>query len=190
MTAQGERSSRILWVRWLFFVVIFVAGTTIDLLTKQWVFQWMGLPGQRPNPWWLIEPYVGVQTAVNTGALFGFGAGFGLGFAGLSVVAAIAILVWLHRYRAIDSWWLLVALACVMSGIFGNLYDRLGLWDPPTQRPDWSSGVRDWILLTYQGFHWPNFNIADSLLVCGAIMLAIHSFCMAPVPEDHESQAA
>ena len=37
-------------------------------------------------------------------------------------------------------------------------------------------GVRDFILFTYQGHIWPNFNIADCLLVCGAIMLGISSF--------------
>lgn len=171
---------RLAWVRWLVFLLISVCGTTADLLTKQWVFSWRGLPGQMP-PWWFIEPYVGIETAVNPGALFGMGAGWGLVFASLSLAAAFAIIVWLYRFRAIDSWWLVVALACVMGGIFGNLYDRLGLWNPPHERPDWQSGVRDWILFQYNSnYVWPNFNIADSLLVCGAIMLAIHSFWMAP----------
>jgi signal peptidase II len=109
------------------------------------------------------------------------GAGFGLVFAGLSVVAAAAILTWLHKFRAIESWWLLIALSCVMGGIIGNLYDRLGLWNPPPNVAAWQSGVRDWILLQYNDdYVWPNFNIADSLLVCGAIMLAVHSFFMTP----------
>ncbi|MFN3191862.1 MAG: signal peptidase II [Aureliella sp.] len=174
------------WVRWLAFVGISIAGTAIDLLSKQWVFSWRGLPGQQPI-WWIVEPYFGVETAVNPGALFGMGAGFGLVFAGLSVVAAIAVVTWLSRYRGIESWWLIVALGCVMGGIFGNLYDRLGMWNPPEAMPEWSSGVRDWILFRYQDFTWPNFNIADSLLVCGAFMLAYHSFFLVPSPEKKES---
>lgn len=173
-----------LWTRWLVFASLAAVGTAVDLLTKQWAFSWRGLPGQLP-PWWLIEPYVGIETAVNPGALFGLGAGWGMLFATLSVVAAVAIVVWLHKFRAIDSWWLVVALASVTGGIFGNLYDRLGLWNPPPEVPLWSSGVRDWILFQYSAdYVWPNFNIADSLLVCGAIMLAIHSFWMAPEPDD------
>ncbi|MCA9132494.1 MAG: signal peptidase II, partial [Planctomycetales bacterium] len=135
-------------------------------------------------PWWLLEPYVGIETAVNPGALFGMGAGWGLMFAALSVGAAVAIFVWLAKFRAIDSWLLTVALGSVMGGILGNLYDRLGLWNPPASVPQWRSGVRDWILIQYSdSYVWPNFNIADSLLVCGAIMLAIHSFWFAPPAE-------
>lgn len=181
-TAADEAVAPTVWVRWLLFIGTAALGTSVDLLTKQWVFSWRGLPGQLP-PWWLIEPYVGIETAVNPGALFGLGAGWGVLFAILSVLAAVAIVVWLHKFRAIDSWWLLFALACVMGGIFGNLYDRLGLWNPPAEMPLWSSGVRDWILIQYNAAYvWPNFNIADSLLVCGAIMLAVHSFFMAPQP--------
>ncbi len=179
-TSPGVAVRPTLWIRWLVFCSVAVLGTSIDLLTKQWVFQWRGLPGQLP-PWWLFEPYVGIETAVNPGALFGLGAGWGSLFATLSVLAAVAIFVWLHKFRAIDSWWLVIALACVMGGIFGNLYDRLGMWNPPTEMPQWSSGVRDWILFQVNAnYVWPNFNIADSLLVCGAIMLAAHSFWMSP----------
>lgn len=177
MSSTGELvASRVSWVRWAAFLAIASTGTAVDLLSKQWVFQWRGLPGQQ-SPYWLLEPYVGIETAVNPGALFGMGAGFGLVFAALSVVAAIAIYVWLHRYRAIENWWLLIALACVLGGVLGNLYDRLGLWGPPEEVPAWASGVRDWILLqANEQWVWPNFNIADSLLVCGACMLAWHSF--------------
>lgn len=157
-------------------------GAALDLWTKHAVFQWRGLPGQLP-PWWLIDGLVGIETAVNEGALFGMGAGFGSLFAMLSVLAAIGIIVWLARYEAIQSRWLTVALGCVMAGIFGNLFDRLGLWYQDGYPPQWRSGVRDWILLRYQTHTWPNFNIADSLLVAGAIMLAIHSFKTQPTPE-------
>lgn len=168
------------WLRWLTFFAVAALGTATDLLTKQWVFDWRGLPGQMP-PYWLIDSYVGIETAVNPGALFGMGAGWGRLFAALSVFAAVAIVVWLYRYRAIESWWLVFALAGVTGGIFGNLYDRLGWWNPPSSVPEWRSGVRDWILFQYNPTYvWPNFNIADSLLVCGAIMLAIHSFWMTP----------
>jgi signal peptidase II len=64
-------------------------------------------------------------------------------------------------------------MGLVMGGIFGNLYDRLGIPQLPVV---YKGGVRDWILFTYGEYTWPNFNIADSLLVTGAIMLAIFSF--------------
>ena len=179
-TGSDKKSHTSVWVRWFAYFAIAVGGTTLDLWTKQAVFTARGLPGMMA-PWWLIEPYVGIETAVNPGALFGMGAGWGKLFALLSLVAAVGILVWLSKFQAITSWWLVVALGCVTGGIFGNLYDRLGLWNPPAEHPEWQSGVRDWILFRYENYTWPNFNIADSLLVCGAIMLAIHSF-MTPAP--------
>ena len=154
-------------------VLVSTAGCAADLLTKHWVFQWRGLPPS--SEWWLWEPYVGIQTAVNTGALFGMGPGLGRGFAALSVAAALGIVTWLFWFRAARDRWLTVALSLVMAGVLGNLYDRLGLWWQPGMREEWSSGVRDWILFRYGSFTWPNFNIADSLLVCGAAMLFFHS---------------
>lgn len=127
------------------YFAIAIGGTAFDLWTKQAVFSTRGLPGELP-PWWLIEPYVGIETAVNPGALFGMGAGWGKLFAILSILAAAAILLWLSKFQAIKSWWLVVSLASVTGGIFGNLYDRLGMWNPPADHPEWQSGVRDWIL--------------------------------------------
>ena len=167
------------------FFAITIFGAIADLWTKQAVFNWLGYPGQG-DVYWVWEGYVGFQTAVNIGALFGIGAGLGSVFAGLSIVATIGILTWLFVYRAAESWWLTVAAGFILGGIFGNLYDRLGLWFEEGQGlpPEWKSGVRDWILLCYGNHTWPNFNIADSLLVCGTIMLAWRSFF--PVPVDVE----
>jgi signal peptidase II len=191
VSTENELSRLSAAARWALFVLLSVGGTAIDLGTKQWVFAWRGLPGAERDPYWLLEPYFGIETAVNPGALFGMGAGFGSVFALLSLVAAAAILVWLSKFRAIESWWLLIALGLVMGGIFGNLYDRLGLWNPPASMPEWSSGVRDWILIQYSStLVWPNFNVADSLLVCGAIMLAIHSIFYSPSANDKKQPAA
>lgn len=155
-------------------------GLGSDLWTKDVVFSWRGLPGQLP-PHWIIENYVGIETAVNLGALFGLGQGFGLLFSAVSIIAAIGIVVWLFVFNACRSHWLTFALGLITGGIFGNLYDRLGFHGLQDQ---YSGGVRDWILLRYGTYTWPNFNIADSLLVVGAIMLAIYSF---NAPEESNS---
>jgi len=168
--------------RIIVFVSLAVVGAVADLWTKQAVFAWRGLP-QQSDIWWLIEGYVGVETAVNIGAVFGIGAGQGTIFAALSVVAAVGIVTWLFYFRAATQWWLTIAMGCVMGGIFGNLYDRLGLWWQPGYPEPWKSGVRDWILWQAgDAYKWPNFNIADSLLVCGAGMLLWQSF-FPPVEE-------
>ena len=165
--------------RHFIFGTVAALGCAADLLTKQWVFQWRGLPppiGPANNEWWLWEPYIGVETVINIGALFGMGGGYGQAFAGLSIVAALGIVIWLFWFGAARDRWLTWALSFVMGGVLGNLYDRLGLWIQPGYPKQWSHGVRDWILLRYSQYTWPNFNIADSLLVCGAIMLMLHAF--------------
>lgn len=150
-----------------------VLGCVLDLLTKYYVFQWRGMPHASPT-WWIWDSYVGIETALNPGALFGMGPGFGKGFAVLSVIAAVGIVVWLFRFGAARDWLLTIALGCVMGGIGGNLYDRLGFWQVPGVPGAFGSEVRDWILLCYGSHKWPNFNIADSLLVCGACLLLWH----------------
>lgn len=166
--------------RYAVFALLAIGGGALDLWTKEAIFAWRGLPGER-DPWWLIDGYVGIETAVNIGAVFGIGAGAGLFFAAFSVIAAVAILFWLFYIGAARDWWFTIALGCVTGGIIGNLYDRLGLWWQSGYPEPWRSGVRDWILWQASDtLKWPNFNIADSLLVCGAGMLMWHSFFIAP----------
>lgn len=174
--------------RYVVFFGIAVLGCALDLLTKHWVFQWRGMPGESPV-WWIWEPYVGIETALNPGALFGFGSGFGVGFAVLSVVAAIGILGWLFGFGAARDLLLTVALGCVMGGIGGNLHDRLGLWQVPGAPGMFRNEVRDWILLRYHDFTWPNFNLADSLLVCGAGLLLWHGLRFEPPGGDAETDS-
>ncbi len=180
------------WGRTAVFIAILSLGGAADLWSKAAIFRWRGMPGQK-DIWWLIDGYFGIETAVNLGAVFGVGQGKGLIFAGLSIVAAIGILVWLFRFGAIQSWWLTVALGCVSAGIVGNLYDRLGLWweDRFLQLGypiEYKSGVRDWILWqASDNWKWPNFNIADSLLVVGAAMLMYQSIFPGELTTDEPS---
>lgn len=161
--------------RYVAFLSLAIIGLAADLITKQILFAWLGLP-QQDKYFWIVEGYVGFQTAVNRGALFGMGEGYWWLFSLLSVVAATGIVTWLFYYRAAHDWLLTIALGCVMAGIFGNLYDRLGLWDATGLPAEFEHGVRDWILFRYQQYTWPNFNIADCLLVCGAGLLVLHAW--------------
>ena len=160
-----------------------ISGCTTDLLSKYYVFQWRGLP--RPdNEWWIWEGYFGIETALNTGALFGLGAGYTQWFAALSVLAFIGILAWLFYFNAAQDLTLTFSLGCVAGGIFGNLYDRLGLWASEGVPAEAQHAVRDWILLRYGDYTWPNFNIADSLLVVGAGLLVFHAFMHREPPRE------
>jgi signal peptidase II len=173
--------------RYLAYFSIAIVGLAADLITKQILFAWLGLP-QQDKYYWIVEGYVGFQTAVNRGALFGMGEGYWWVFSLLSVVAATAIVVWLFYFRAAHDWLLTIALGSVTAGIFGNLYDRLGMWDATGLPPEFEHGVRDWILFRYKQYTWPNFNIADCLLVCGAGLLVLHAW-RGPANSDETSAA-
>jgi signal peptidase II len=159
--------------RWITFVTIAVLGCALDLGSKSWIFGWLGPPGG--ETYWLIKDYFGLQTSLNEGALFGIGQGKVFVFALMSISAAIGIPVWLFWFRAAIDGWLNTALAFIMAGILGNLYDRLGLWwtEDLTRFPRYA--VRDWILWQFQQWTWPNFNLADSFLVTGACMILIQA---------------
>jgi signal peptidase II len=166
--------------RYVVYFTLAALGVALDLWTKHAIFHWRGLP-RAGNIYWLIDNRFGIETSVNPGALFGMGAGFWPLFASLSVVALAGIIVWLFVFRAALDRWITVALGLVSGGILGNLYDRLGLWDTTGLIPELKHGVRDWILFVWPEIKlkifnpWPNFNIADSLLVTGAIMLVVHA---------------
>jgi signal peptidase II len=152
------------------FLFIAVVGCTADLVTKSWAFDAL-LPGRTL---WIWKDVFGFQTSLNHGALFGLGQGWNWVFAGLSILAALGICCWLLFGGALRDRLLTAALACITAGILGNLYDRLGLPDYPAGEK--ICAVRDFILVMIGSWQWPNFNLADSLLVCGAVLLIWHAF--------------
>jgi len=166
--------------RFVLFVVTAAMGCAADLLTKAWFFSSLNLRSGEVT--WLWTDHVGIQLSRNLGALFGMGQGKFAYFAMLSIAAAIAIPVWLFWFRAARDAWLTFALGCVMGGVLGNLYDRLGLsgdswFGPGNTAPEAVHAVRDWILWQVNDqWRWPNFNIADSLLVIGVAILLLHAF--------------
>ena len=132
--------------------------------------------------WWIWEPYFGLQTSTNQGALFGIGHGKVWLFAAASFVAIVGNFLLALCRRAVRDWLLTIALAVVMGGVLGNLHDRLGLWPMPATPQSNACTVRDWIFFQWPPWLWPNFNIADSLLVCGVTLLVWHALATDDAP--------
>jgi signal peptidase II len=81
-----------------------------------------------------------------------------------SVVAVIILfgMLWrVGRYLTVTS----VALALILGGAFGNLYDRVVY-----------HYVIDFLEVHIVHYHWPDFNLADSCIVIGACLLLIEIF--------------
>jgi signal peptidase II len=167
--------------RYLVFFALAILGCLLDLATKSWIFDRLGLPHEQ-DVWWLWKDVFGLQTSLNEGALFGIGQGRVGFFSGMSVIAAVAIFVWLFVARAARDWLVTVASGLICAGILGNLYDRLGL---PGLR--WNGepvyAVRDWILVMIGTWPWPTFNLADSMLVAGAGLIVIHVIWFDSAPD-------
>jgi signal peptidase II len=185
--------------RYAVFLLLAATGCALDLATKTWIFNELRGPRESPT-WWLWEGVFGFQTSLNEGALFGMGQGRVVLFAGLSIVVVPCVLYWLFVVGAARDLLLTVALGLVTAGILGNLYDRLGL--PGLMWRDlWIVGglhqvgdpvyaVRDWILVMIGNWPWPTFNIADSLLVCGAILLVWHALWYGPEEPSAQSSGS
>ena len=169
--------------RYLVFILIAGGGVAADLATKRVMFDWLKMPGVRGQPFWIWDKVFGFETSLNEGALFGLGQGMVWFFSLLSIAAALAIVWYLFAAGAAKQWILTVALSGIMAGILGNLYDRTGVpglkWNYKNDLHNIGDpvfAVRDWILVKFGTWPWPNFNIADSLLVCGALLLVWHAF--------------
>ncbi len=165
--------------RYAVFFALALFGCIADLATKDWIFGRLGMPGASPT-WWIGDGVFGFQTSLNQGALFGLARGHVVVLAALSILVLPAIIYWLFAARAARDLLLTIALGLVTAGILGNLYDRLGLHGLAWANGDPVYAVRDWVLVMIGDFHWPNFNLADSMLVCGSILLVWHAFWQKP----------
>jgi signal peptidase II len=109
-----------------------------------------------------LLPFLSLALTYNTGAAFSFLAGAGgwqrWFFAAVAIVAALAITFLIFRNRR-DAL-LCFALALVLGGAMGNLVDRLAV-----------GAVVDFVLLHWRGWSWPAFNLADSCITVGALLL-------------------
>jgi signal peptidase II len=114
-----------------------------------------------------VIPFFNLTLLHNTGAAFSFLSEAGgwqrWFFALVALIISAVILLWLKRLPR-DKVWLAVALALVLGGALGNVWDRITL-----------GYVIDFLDIYYQGWHWPAFNIADSAISVGAAMLIIDS---------------
>lgn len=110
-----------------------------------------------------VMPMFNITLAHNYGAAFSFlnipgGAQRWL-FTGISAVVSIALIVWLWRLSK-DEKWLGIALALILGGAVGNLIDRA-----------MQGYVVDFIQVYYKDWYFPSFNIADSAIFCGTVLL-------------------
>ena len=158
-TSTTGRFGRLGWL-WLTLLVL-----VIDLTTKVYFDNSLQMYQQIV----VIPDLFSWTLAYNTGAAFSFladSAGWQRWlFALIAVVVSGVLVVWLKRLGRNDTW-LAIALALILGGALGNLYDRIVY-----------GHVVDFILVHWQNrWYFPAFNFADSAICVGAVMLALDMF--------------
>lgn len=142
-------------LRWLW-VAIIVFG--LDRVSKYLAVHF--LTYYQPHH---VAPSFNLTLSYNTGAAFSFldkATGWQMWlFGSLALGMSVAITIWLSRlsYR---QRWLSIALSMIVGGALGNLYDRIVY-----------GRVVDFLQFYVSHLYWPVFNIADSAICIGAVML-------------------
>lgn len=140
-----------------------ILGVAFDLWTKKAVFEWLG--NQYPPVHVVISGLLRIVVAENTGAAFGIASGQKILLLCVSGAAMVAV-IYFFLFGRDRKTLMTVALALFLAGILGNAHDRI-----------FNNGmVRDFIDVYYKDWHWPAFNIADSLLCIAVFLLLLLSF--------------
>ena len=112
----------------------------------------------------LIHGLLNVTRVHNTGAAFGMLAGqaspLRTGFFLVVSLVAMGVVLWMLYRLPPGQKVELVALSLILGGALGNVFDRVRLGE-----------VVDFIDVYYRSYHWPAFNVADSAISIGVILL-------------------
>jgi len=146
------------WTRWLWLSAIVIV---LDLATKALVTGAFRYGEVRE-----MTPFFNLVLVHNTGAAFSFLAqagGWQRWFFSVVAVAISAMLVWMLRKPGTGTL-LSFGLALVLGGALGNLHDRVTL-----------GYVVDFVQLHAGGYYFPAFNVADSAITVGVVLLVLDS---------------
>lgn len=161
MSNQSQQTAGILnnklALAWLLVSALIVV---LDLWTKNIASEALTL--YRPVE---LTSWLNMTLAHNYGAAFSFLSDAGGWqrwlFTGLASVVTVVLVVWLFRLPSEEKL-TAAALGLIIGGAIGNLVDRIN-----------NGYVVDFIDVYYRDWHWPAFNLADSAITCGVILLLL-----------------
>ena len=147
------------YLRWYSLSLLVIV---LDYLTKLAVLGTFA-PGESRA----LAPFFNLVLVFNKGAAFSFLAsaqGWQTPFfAAIAVVASAVVGFLIFRNSSKNMF--CTGLALILGGALGNLYDRLAY-----------GHVVDFLDVHAAGWHWPAFNVADSAITLGAVILIVESF--------------
>lgn len=140
------------------FLIVAVLAVIIDQLSKLWI------GANRPQIE-LLPGFLDLLYTENTGAIFGLVHNHAEAFIALGIAGVMVILVFLHYFPPATTLGV-VSFALILSGAVGNLIDRIRL-----------GYVIDFVSLHLRDlFRWPAFNVADTALTVGILVLIYYFY--------------
>ena len=147
-------------LKWLWLAVIVIV---LDQITKQIAATTLEM--YQPVA---VIPMFNWTLMHNTGAAFSFlsdESGWQRWFfTAIAFTGRVVLIAWTSKLKA-DEKWQAIAFTLVLGGAIGNVIDRINY-----------GYVIDFIDVYYQDYHWPAFNVADSAIFIGVVILIIESF--------------
>ena len=154
-----SQTAKFNWLHWLW-ISLFVV--VVDQVTKQAITASFAYGETK-----FVLSWFNLVLAHNTGAAFSFlagASGWQREFFIVSTILISCVLIWMLKNNRTNRV-LSIALALVIGGAFGNLYDRV-----------LHGYVIDFVQWHVAGYFWPAFNVADSAICLGAGLLIFDSF--------------
>ena len=151
--------------KYIIFFVTLTAIVLLDQFLKAYIGATMNLHESIP----IIEGYFNITYVKNPGAAFGFLANSAPEFRSLflisvTVIAIVLILYFISKNTAKEVF-LTFSLSLILGGAVGNLIDRIRFGE-----------VTDYLDFYISSYHWPAFNVADSAISLGALVLVVEIF--------------
>ena len=143
-------------------LILALVVLVLDIVTKRWVESVL-LHGQQIP----LTGFFNLVLTYNAGAAFSFlsdASGWQRWFFSAIAASASGLIIYLLRKHAADKLFCM-ALSLILGGALGNLWDRITL-----------GHVVDFLDFHVSNYHWPAFNVADSAIFLGAMLLILDSF--------------
>lgn len=138
-------------------LVIAALTVALDQLSKWAALEVLDLPGGAIQ----VTPFFNLVMVWNRGVSFGmFNSAGALApwfLAGLALAVVVGLVIWLQRADQVLTG---LGLGLIIGGALGNVIDRVRF-----------GAVVDFLDFHALGYHWPAFNLADSAICVGALLL-------------------
>lgn len=140
-------------------IIIIITGLFIDRITKIWAASSLLMNGEIE----IIKGFLSLFYLENKGAAFGIFQNKAEVLAAVTIIILVGMIYYLIKHRT-SSIFLKIGISLIVSGAFGNFYDRLKY-----------NYVIDFISLHYYDiWYFPVFNFADMMVVAGTAIVVIY----------------